>query len=114
MASAAVEYARAVRPFAVKRVLGSVAALHKRCGYLAEVTAHLVESEAQGPQQWRYWLGELQDCLSDLIEEAHDVKAECVRSYDSAPRDYERAVDAMLVIMRGLQESPEAAADVAA
>jgi hypothetical protein len=104
---AAVEYSRAVRPFPLRRLTGRVAAIHRRCGYLAEVTAELVASEPHGPQQWRYWLGEMQDCLEDLIEEAHDVKAECVKSYDSAPADYERAVSAMLTILRGMDEPPD-------
>lgn len=98
-----VRYARAVRPFPLRRLTARLAALHRRCGYIAEATAELVAAEKDGPSAWRYWLGELMDCMDSLVEEASAVREELSKSYDSAPKDYERAVDAMLAIFRGLE-----------
>ena len=109
-----VRYARAVRPFPLRKLTASLAALHRRCGYIAEVTAELVAAEGEGPVRWRYWLGELMDCIDSLVEEAQAVREELSRSYDSAPADYERAVDAMLVILRGLQSEWRDAAEAEA
>lgn len=102
MSAPEVRHARAIRPFPTRRLLSGLARLQGRSAYIGEVMARLAASEADGPEAYRYELGEAIDCLEDLAEAARAMREECSYAWDSADGDWERAVDAMQVIIAGL------------
>lgn len=100
--SEAVQYARLLRPFSIKRmdsalfhVEASAALINKR------KLAMLVDPPVDAPT----WAGELErlqgdlEVLAEQCEEAWEKLGLLIRS---APADYERAIDAMTKILHGI------------
>lgn len=99
-------YARLLRPFPTKRLAEKL--------YYVQADAHAIERKLievlvnppQTPERWRAELQALDDLLDSLTERCTEVRPVLARMVEQSDGDFERAVTAMLGILRGLAQAP--------
>lgn len=103
MASAAVRYARTIRPFPVKRLADVTYYVMADGNAIWHRVTNLMIDQPGTPEVWYQQLQLLLGELLSLRDRIDELMPQLTAMQDSADRDYEVAVSAMEMILRGLQ-----------
>lgn len=114
----AIEHSRLLRPFSTRRLSDALYHVSSTAGDVRQRETRLLVDTPTDPDEWVFELTQIQNalaCLAEYCDEAHDRLDTLVRS---AHVDYGRAVDAMVLVLRGMSPPPgevgEASAPLAA
>lgn len=107
MASAAVAYARTIRPFPTKRLSDVTYHVVAEANSVGDAVNRMLIDPPGTPESWCQGLQEVTRLLIGLEERCQEVRPLIDEMYEDADRSYKVAVDAMLAILRGLQATGE-------
>jgi hypothetical protein len=113
----AIQASRLLRPYPVRRLTEALHHVEQTSGTISQNRLRLMVDTPVSPDEWAGYLAEIQDMLETLAEQCGDAWERLQRMIDSAPADHRRALDALVLILRGLsapQEAEEASTPLAA
>jgi hypothetical protein len=100
--TAHLEHARLMRPFPVKRLTDALYHVQADAGQIAAVLVAVQTDPPRTPEAWVTELEHLLALLASLELRCRDAVPALEVLADQADADFERAVSAMLAILRGL------------
>lgn len=104
MPSQEVRYARLLRPFSPRRVNEALYHVMAESGSIYEAVQGLLIEPPTLPEQWVFEIAHIRDMLALLANRCADAEPLLRHIEDAADRDFQRAVDAQVAIMRGLSQ----------
>lgn len=114
--SVAVQYGRLLRPFPVKRLADGLYHVQADASAIMATLDALQREPPGSPEEWVEALDGLDVLLASLSGRCGDARPLLDQMAQSAHADFQRAVDAMVMVLRGLQlsEGLEAPAELRA
>lgn len=108
--TAAIAHSRLLRPYSTRQLSDALYNVTATANSLRQREMELLINPPVLPDEWIAGLGELQTDLFLLVQYSRDAWRRLAWLQRSAPKDYERALSAVVAILKGLPESATEAA----